>query len=72
MGRQFWEIRKDRRAGEGGAGKGGNLAPKWAAIIIKYFPNCKKMRGLRDARKIKPKCTRRWLFWQSKFLCNHF
>lgn len=32
----------------------------------------KKIKGLRDAKKIECKCTRRWLFWQSRFVCNHF
>lgn len=40
--------------------------------IIKYLPNCKKIKGLRGAKEIEHKCTRRWLFWQSKSACNHF
>lgn len=32
----------------------------------------KKIKGPRDAKKIKYICTRRWLFWQRKFVRNHF
>jgi hypothetical protein len=60
-----------REAG-GGRRVGSKLTLVREVIIIKYFPNCKKIKGLRDAKKIKYKCPRRWLFWQSKFACNHF
>lgn len=64
-------------AGEVGGrerGKGNNLAQTQVVIIKAYFliEKKKKPKGLRNAKKMKSKCTRRWLFWQSKVVCNHF